>query len=377
MLVAVLYVLTARSMPPAEYGILATAVALGMIGGGFIDLGSSPYWIRELASGRITLEQLQAQVTTKFVAACAVAILIVLVASFKDPTFIATGVLLLTSTTVIMVLVPLRAARRARAVGVLTAVDRTVAVIAYFALLAVGVELGPALWISLAVGDLLLIIYVSRFEFPQFFRFNSRKLRNPWAGAKWYSLNAFGASAQLLDLPLLSILAGASAAGIYGGVNRWTQPMILAATSFASAAAPFLASHSDLRAARSQVLRASWMLALVVLLGFGVILAAPKLVILLLGDAYASSASVLQWLGGATILNAIAQPLLAALMSRRFDRLASVIFIISVISQISIVGIFAPNSGAISAGIGVFVAQLLQVLGYAVLIAVISYKRRS
>jgi len=375
-LVAVLYIFTARGMRPDEYGFVVTAIVLGFIGAGFIDFGSTPYWIRELASGRVTLEQLRPGMATKFIIACAVAVLVTLLAAFKDPNFIATGILLLSSTTVIIVLVPLRAARRAHAVGVLMALDRTVAVIAYFALVSFGVELGQALWISIAVGDLLLVIYVIKSEFPQFFRFSFRELHNPWSGAKWYSLNAFGVSASLLDLPLLSLLAGASAAGIYGGVNRWAQPMILAATSFASAAAPFLAAQSDLRGARSQVLRASWMLAIVIALGVGAILAAPRLVIFVLGDAYASSASVLQWLGGATILNAIAQPLLVALMSRQFDRLASIIFTAAVGTQLSIVAVLATTLGAVSAAIGIFVSQSLQVLGSAVCIAVISRRRR-
>ena len=51
-LVAVLYILTARNMQPNEFGLVVTAIALGMAGAGFVDLGASSYWIRELASGR-------------------------------------------------------------------------------------------------------------------------------------------------------------------------------------------------------------------------------------------------------------------------------------------------------------------------------------
>lgn len=375
-LVAVLYILTARDMPPAEYGLIATAIVLGLVGAGFLDFGSTPYWIRELASGRTTIELLKPRIATKFIIAFAVAALVVLVAALTESHFIATGVLLLSSTTATLALVPLRAARRAEVVGLLTALGRTVAVIAFFSQIAVGVELGLALWISIAVGDFSLFAYLSVSRYPKLSRFSFLPWSNPWAGAKWYSLNALSSNAQQLDLPLLSLFAGAGAAGVYAGVNRWTQPMTLATNSFASAAAPFLAAQSSLRAVRSQVFRASWMLVMVIALSSGVIIAAPWLVTFLLGPAYAGATAVLQWLGGAVILNAIGQPLLVALMSRLFDRLASVILTVSVIAQLCIVALLAPNLGPLSAAIGIFISQLLQFLGSAGFIATINLRRR-
>ena len=68
---------------------------------------------------------------------------------------------------------------------------------------------------------------------------------------------------------LLQHVSGSSAAGIYGGVNRWIQPMVLAISAFASAAAPFVAAEADLRALRQQALRASWILATAIALSIG------------------------------------------------------------------------------------------------------------
>jgi O-antigen/teichoic acid export membrane protein len=374
-LVAVLYILTARSMQPDEYGLVVTAIALGLAGAGFVDLGASSYWIREVASGRGTQELLNSKMGTRILIASTVAALLIVVAAMTDPHFIATGVLLLSTTTVITMLVPLRAARRATMVGWLTVLGRTVAIIAFFGLLAFGVEPGRALWISMAIGDLCLVVYIVLFERSQLWP-TFHKRSNPWAGAKWYSLSTLSGSAQLLDLPIVGLCGGASAAGIYGGVNRWIQPMVLTVSAFASAAAPFLAAVGDPRTLRRQILRASWILAAAIVLSIGVIFAAPWLVVVLLGDAFASSAPVLQWLAGAMILNTIAQPLIVALQSRRFDHLAAIILLGSVGVQLVVVAALAPTLGPLSAGIAFFTSQVLQLLGSATCIAVIVRRRK-
>ena len=375
-LAAVLYILTARSMQPVDYGLIVAAMALGGVGAAVVDFGSSTYWVRELASGRVTQQQLNPKMSTRLLVASVVSALVIVVAAFTKPHFIVTGVLMFSTTTAGMMIVPLRAARRAELVGLLTVLDRMISVIVFFGLSALGCKLGLALWISIALGDLFLILYLSISERSQV-RLSPRTLSNPWSGAKWYSLTTLSGSAQQLDLPILTVSAGASAAGIYGGVNRWTQPLVLATSSFVSAAAPFLAGASDLRAVRSQVLRASWMLITVIVLSVGVIFAAPWLVTFLLGDAYASSTAVLQWLAGAMILNSIAQPLLVALLSRQFDHLAAVILFASVGVQLAIVATLGPTLGALSAGIGVFTSQALQLVGSAGSIAAIVWRRRS
>jgi len=374
-LVAVIYIFTARHMKPEEFGLIATAIALGMAGAGFVDLGTTSYWIRELASGRSTQEHLNPRMVTRLLVAFAVAAAVVAVAIFTKPQMIAAGVLLLSATTVGMILVPLRAAQRAKLVGLLTALDRTVAIIIYFALLALGVGPGTALWISIAVGDLCLVLYVGISERSQL-KLNYFRLSNPWAGAKWYSLSTVSASAAQLDLPIVAAYAGASAAGIYGGVNRWTQPLALTTNAFASASVPFLASGGALAAMRRQVLRASWILATVIALCVGLMFAAPWVVLTLLGGAYASSIVVLQWLAGATLLNSIAQPLMVALSARRFDRLAATILLVSVGAQLTIVAILAPTLGALSAAIGLFILQVLQLAGCAGSVSVIALRRR-
>jgi len=362
-------------MLPADFGVIATAMALGAVGAGVLDFGSNSYWIRELASGRLTRDQLSPRVATRFLLAFAAAITITLVASLTDSRFIATGILLLSTTAVTVLLVPLRAARRAELVGILTATNRAVSIGSYFVLRFFSVDAGQALWISIALGDLSLIAYVGIRQ-RSHLGFGPRRLSNPWVGAKWYSLSTLSVSAQQLDLPILTACAGAGAAGIYGGVARWVQPMMLATGSFTAAIAPFLAAQADLRAARSQVLRASWILIVTILISVGVILIAPWLVHTLLGPEYVGATAVLRWLAAAMTLNAIAQPLLAALMSRQFDHVAAVIMLAAVTMQLATVAALAPTLGAVSAGVGMFASQSLQIALAVSFTAVCAWRER-
>jgi O-antigen/teichoic acid export membrane protein len=356
-LVAVIYILTARAMQPEDFGVIATAMALGAVGAAVLDFGSNSYWIRELASGRMTRDQLNPKIATRILFACLAATLVVVVASATDPRLVATGVL------------------RAELVGLLTAMNRAVSIIAFFLLRWLGVDAGHALWISIALGDLALVGYLGISERSQLKPF-SRRLSNPWSGTKWYSLTALSVSAQQMDLPILTTFAGASAAGIYGGVARWIQPMILATGSFSAAIAPFLAAQADLRAARSQVLRASWMLIVTILISVGVIVIAPWLVHTLLGPEYIGATAALQWLAGAMILNAIAQPLIATLMARQFDHVAAVIMLAAVGAQLATVAALAPTLGAVSAGVGMFASQGLQIVLAAAFTAAFVWRRR-
>lgn len=376
LLMAVLFILTARAMDPAEFGTVVTTIALGMVGAGLLDLGSSSYWIRELASGRTSLDELMPKLAAKFFIACGIAVVSTVVSAILYPRFIAAGLLLLSTSTIGTVLVPLRAARRTELVGLLTALDRLAAVSIYFTLTSIGVGPGDGLWISIVLGDFLLITYVSVTEFSRMIPAGLRHLSNPWGGARWYSLNAIGSSAAQLDLPLLAMFGGSTAAGIYGGVNRWASPLGLATLSFASAAAPYIAAQTAFRDARPELFRASRILLLVVIVSAGAIPAAPWLVVFLLGNAYAESAVVLQWLAGAVILNAIVSPLMVTLMSRQFDHFASVVLFLSVCAQLAFIAGFAGSMGAVSAAVGFFICQLLQLVGSVVSIALIARRRK-
>jgi len=274
---------------------------------------------------------------------------------------VATGVLLVSTLSVLTVLVPLRADRRATAVGLLTVMSRSIAILLFLELVYLTrVDPRFALWVAIAVGDLCLVLYVVLTE-KRYFRTGKFQLCNPWAGSRWYSLSSLSVSAQQLDLPIIAACAGSAAAGIYGAVNRWTQPITLTINAFASASAPFLAAEG-FRAMRKQIIRASWILLLAMMLCMAVIAIAPQLVVLLLGDGFADSATVLRWLAAGMILNSFVQPAIVALQARQYDRLAALILALSIGMQLTLVAVGAPQLGATSGGIAFAASQFFQFL---------------
>lgn len=375
-LVAILYIVTARSVGPAEFGIVAMAVTVGLAGSTFADLATSPYWIRELASDRITQDKLNPRMTTHLCIVLSISFLTILVAIIQAPKFIASGAILFSASIASTSLVPLRAARKADYVGWITILGRLVAVAFFFGLTASGVDADQSLWCSIVAGDFALalsayVITPRRLRIKLTFRLRI----NPWEGARWYSVIALCRSARQLDLPIVGAIAGSAAAGVYGGVNRWIQPMLIATSAFSSAAAPFIARETDFRRLRGPVLRATPLLALPLALSIGLIVFADWLVPFLLGAEYSESAPVLQWLAAAMILNIAGQPMLIVLQARRFDHMAAGIFLVSVVVQLTTVAALASTIGALGAGIGFFVCQALQFIGAAICLIVIVSRR--
>lgn len=376
LLVAVLFIVTARMIGPDAFGPVASAITLGIVGAGLMDLGATQYWIRESASDRLTQGELNSRASTRLYIVSIIAAAEIAVAGWLAPQFVATGVMLFTTSLSITVLVPLRAACKADYVGWLTLLGRGASVVAFFGLLSVEIAPSVSLWSSLAFGDLLRVVftYIATPASMQV-RLRTRLLSNPWRGARWYLMIFLASNSRQLDLPIVGFLAGPSAAGIYGGVNRWTQPLMLATSAFSSAAAPYFAKELHIRNLRRPLLRATPMLAIPLILCVWLIFEADWLVSLLLGDAYAGSVSVLKWLAGAMILNVLVQPMLTALQARRFDHFAAAISMASVGAQLAIVVTLAPTMGALSAGIAFFASQALQLLGVIACVAAILWRR--
>jgi O-antigen/teichoic acid export membrane protein len=378
LLVAALYLLTARSLRPDQYGLVVTAIGLGVAGAGFADLGANSYWIRELASGRITQRDLAARVSTRFVVVLVVATALILGALVLSPVFIATGVTMVTTSAVQTMLVPLRAARRAEAVAWLTIAGRVVALAIFLGATAVGVSPALALWTSLALGDLgLSVCAFALTRAPDRLKLWTCRMGNPWSGVRWYAVSALGLSAQQLDLPILAALSGPTAAGIYGGVNRWIQPLGFAIGAFTSAAAPFMAAEQRLVALRGQLLRASWMLIMAIALCVVVFATAPWLVTSLLGTQFSDSGPVLRLLALAMLLNTVNQPLLVALQSRRYDHVAAGLIAAAVATHLITVAVLAPTLGALGAAAGFLVGQTVAVVGTVSWLVVMIRRRRA
>lgn len=155
LLVAALYILTGScSMQPENYGPVVAAIGMGLAAAGFLDLGSTAYWIRELASVRITHESLDSKVFTRLVITAGIAIVVILGSLVVAPKFVAVGVLTFSTSIAQSAFVPIRAQMRSESVAWLMVLGRVVAVALFGLQVHAGVGHGLALWTSLAIGDL-------------------------------------------------------------------------------------------------------------------------------------------------------------------------------------------------------------------------------
>jgi O-antigen/teichoic acid export membrane protein len=364
LLVAALYILTARTMSPSEYGLIVSAIALGVVCGGFLDFGANLYWVRELANKRLSHTDFVIRVSNRALIVLVVSAATAISAAFLAPVFIATGVLLFTTNAVQTVLVPLRADQRSESVGWLVALGRLVAALTFLVQTGFGTPPATCLWTSLALGDLVVVV-CAHIVTPGSARLTlrCRPAVNPWVGAKWYAAVALGNSAGQLDLPIMVTIADPFAAGIYAGVNRWIQPINVAIGAFASAAAPFIAAERRLAVVARQIRRAAWILLAAAGLSVAMFVVAPWLVPAVLGDDYSGAVPVLRLLALAMLLNTASQPLLVGLQARGFDHVAAVIVTLSVASHLAVVVLLCPKIGALGAGIGAVGAQSIALIG--------------
>ncbi|TFD49819.1 lipopolysaccharide biosynthesis protein [Cryobacterium frigoriphilum] len=361
-LVAVIYVVAARDSSPAQYGLIVAAIAIGIVAAGFLDFGTNTLWVRELTTGRLTTRQFGARLLGKLIIAAVICLFGALAAVLIFPQ---TALWMAAPVTFCIMLnqsmqVALRGARRAEVVALSIVTDRLVAVGAFFVLIALGGTSRDVLWAALSIGSLaaaatgwLLTPVALRPRFGHPFR------RSPYTGSRYFGVSGLAVSAQSLDLPLLGLVGGAPAAGIYGAVNRWTQPLGLLAAAFASAAAPFIARSGSVASA-ARALRAGVWLPVAALALCGVMFViAPVFVPFVLGDAYAASVDVLRILCLVSAVSILSAPLLVGLQALGRERFAAAAVAVVVSAQLALVATLGSAFGATGIAWASLSAQLL------------------
>jgi O-antigen/teichoic acid export membrane protein len=351
-LIAVIYLYAARASAPDQFGMAVTAIALGTSAAGFIDFGTNSFWVREVVRKNLTVKLLGDRLFGKLY-------ITALIASFWCLTCMIafTGSLLWTAGPIMFGLVLNQACQvplRANAQGVLVAfsvlADRVAALLIFMILIACGVSSISALWPALVAGCLTASIMgwtMSSSNFRPSVTFWIKS--NPWKGAGFFGMAGLANSVQALDLALLSLISGPAAAGLYGAVNRWTQPMTMLASAFSSAAAPFVAKSSNILHSWLHIRRGLWIPCAAIALSFFVFLFAPWIVTILLGSAYADSAPILQILSVVSILSIISQPIFVSLQAIGRDKYVAVCMVITVCVQIILVAVLAPPFGVLGA----------------------------
>jgi len=364
-IVAILYLAAARASNVEDYGHVVAAVAAGVASFGLLDLGTNALWVREISAGRLPPNELFRRATWKIVYIFGVAVAwAALVHTFLpgSPYWIS-GFVTFAQAFAQVVQAVMRAGGRSELVGASILIDKGTAAVVFFALWSAGVDVLVAFVLSLVIGP------VTSGILSNWALLRDRRIRfvrggpvNPWKGARNFAVSNVADTARSYDVTLAAEFGGAVAAGTYGAVNRWTQAIELLTFAFSSSSAPYMASAPSARAAVKYLRSAIWLPLLAILGSCVVILIAPWVVDLLLGEAYAGSADVLRILAAGTIASNLNQPMFVFLMARGKDRAGAVIVTTAVATILSLVAILTPSLGAIGAALAYVVGQVFLLL---------------
>ncbi len=376
---ALMYLIVARLVAPADFGNVLTGISLGTAVVGFIDFGTNSLWVRDFAAGRLSRDELSARMTTKMFVAAGIALGWIGGAALLAPgTDVWIGgpvafAVLLSQT----MQVPLRGSGRGDLVAFAVLADRSSGIALLLILVFARSEPTSALWISISAGS-LVAAGAAWLLMPRGSRVCSlRGTKRTWDGAGYFGLYGLATSAQALDLTVLTAFGGSAVTGLYGAVNRWTQPMGLLVSAFSSASAPYLARSRDLRSAWHHVRSGIWLPVAAIALCVVVSITSPLLVGILIGPRYEGSADVLRLLALATIPGIVNQPLAVFLQAVGRERVVALIMAVNVALVLGAIALVAPSHGAQGAAAVALITQaaVAIALGCAVRVVVRSRTR--
>lgn len=364
-IMAVLYIFTARSSAPSEFGLVITAIALGTVAVGLLDFGTNSYWTREAAANRLNPTLLGKRLASKFLYSAAVLAVWTLITStlFPASSLWMAGPVAMSIIFNQSCQVPLRALGRNDLVAIAILLDKTLAGAFFMILMALQTSPISALWLSLSIGGISSALMCWRLT-PRLSRprLALRRSTNPWSEASHYGIATVAMTAQSLDIPMLTLFGGTGATGTYGAVSRWTQPMGLFASAFSSASAPHIAKARSAREAWGSARKSIWLLGVAVGLSLLTAILAPFIVDTLIGPNYPGSADVLRILAAATILSIANQPLYVFLQARGFDKQIALITLASVSVQLTLVAILSGTMHAPGAAMAALCTQLVMLI---------------
>lgn len=359
-LTAVAYLLTARSLTAAQYGVAMSQIGLAITCAGLVDFGSNAFVAREISAGRLAVTPALGRLYAKLlvlsgavVAATALAWLV----GYRDLPILVVGLLAVWTAATMGLQSIIRALGRLRWATSVLVVERLALLVAVGACLLLDVPVLPGVLVSISLATTILSTAVGLVVLrPQGI---SATPSHPFRGSLHFGVSAALTSLQAADVPLIGLFAGRQVAGGYAGVARWTTPMNLIANTWVQGLTPSLAaagSHAEaLRLAlrSSRILVASWSVSILVAL------LSPWLVRQGLGENYTASIVVLQMLAIATIPASIGQLAATFLQCRGFDRQVAGIMAVFIPAQLLLMGGLAAAISVAGAGLALLVGQVL------------------
>lgn len=365
-LLAVTFILAARSTAPADFGVIAAGIAAGTFMCGVIDFGGHAYWLRRYAKHPLETHAGPAVLSQKILLASLLALAIAVLgvttsfAISKYWWFGLYGVCLLSEQAS---QVSLRAEMAVGKVALASLLSRTTALAGYGVSVLAGAPL-DGLWVALCIGSLVGGCFANYSSLASHrLRFRMRRL-NPWAEGPSFGIASIATAARNLDLPILTAVAGPTSAGVYAAVNRWTQPMSILPNSVSSMLIPHVARASSWREVVAHARRVSWMLFSTALLCVAVGISADWLVLILIGAQYEDAGAVLRILALGSLVAVVNQPLYSVLLTVGAHRVVSAITVAGTVAQLALVVGLGLQFGAIGAAWSFALTQVLLLLAY-------------
>ncbi|GAA4311040.1 lipopolysaccharide biosynthesis protein [Klenkia terrae] len=368
---AAAFALAARHTSPTTFGVLASGIAIGAVLAGLLDFGQSNYLIREVAKGgllrREATDRLIVKLAAGLLGSCAAvaAALVFTNGGHNVLTIVLAGTITLMGALTVQALqVELRARGRFFSVSVCSVLGR----MSLVSVVTLGVLLGAQGHKALLAGLLTsgaveaFSLFIARRPGPYTgvtARIRALPMRDAWGGSTAYGVSGLASAAQQLDVVVLAAFGGTGAAGVYAAVARWTSPLILPSSAITQVATPTCAAAVNVKSGLAQ-LRPFWILI--------VASAAPCLVLaafsdrfteLLLGPAFAQSASVLALLAVGVIPTIFAQPVNMLLQVQNRDASIAVWSTIATLIRLAGAGTLGAFLGANGGAISVILQQVV------------------
>jgi len=238
LLVALIYILCARSGQPERYGPIAAGIGVASLSAVVVDFGGATYMVRELSAQRdraysswLLSKLLIIMVATPMVGVMAA---VIAVGAARTLSLVVWLAVLFAGVSLSMLFaVPLRVEMAFGTIALVQVVSRLPFAVAALALQSAHRLQAPNL-VVLLVGSYMFeaVMYVVYLRVRGQTRVVQRApLMNPFVGSTGVGVNASINALSGLDIAVISATGGASAAGQFAGVSKWTAPIGLVATA--------------------------------------------------------------------------------------------------------------------------------------------------
>lgn len=357
----VVFAMLGREVGPARLGVVSAAMAVAVVLSGLIDFGANALWTRDLSSGRLSGAEYAVRSFTKIAVGILASLVLTVVALLILPLrgYWGVGAILTSWVIAQTIQVALRAELKNVALAAALVLERLVLLAAYVGLARL---LAPdtAFYLAYLTGAVAGAAYAWRATSPKYrVRPAHLRLRDAWRDAKYFGASAWLVTLQSMDVPIAAAAGGTTVAGIYGAVNRWTQPIALATNTFSALLIPVAARASSAREAWLRIRPAMWLPAASMVLSLAMAVLADRLVTFVMGEAFQGSVVVLQVLAVATGIVALNQPLAGVLQARGRDRYVAGALAVAVLTQLALLLPLVLLIGATGLALANLIAQVL------------------